>query len=335
MKRRLEKISTKIWYAHDLGPAELLRGRFADYSYDVHTHDKACFALFTRGAIRIRMRGSEFVARAGDLYAIDADEPHAGWPIDNVGWSLRTLYVDLGYLRALLDDDSSGRTPALAGPIIRDPDLASLFRGVHYCSEISGPSLKREESYLNFVTRLFERHVRYCHAAKAPGWEDRHIRLARDFLDHHLDEKVRLVDIANAAELPPFRLFRSFERATGMSPHTYQRQARIRFAAGLIRLGHALGDVAAASGFADQASTIAPAGTLSNTVGARSAKEVAATQPGAWVSDHAVQPTANFCRKPPVSERVVAAAKIHSARPSRGAPLHCGCASMSPLTEKS
>ena len=98
----------------------MLRGRFVDYSYDVHTHDKACFALLVHGAIRIKMRGTEFVARA-------------------------------------------------------------------------------------------------------------------------------------AAGLPPFRLFRAFERAIGMSPHTYQRQARIRFATGLIKLGHPLRDVAAASGFADQA----------------------------------------------------------------------------------
>ena len=42
-------------------------------------------------------------------------------------------------------------------------------------------------------------------------------------------------------------------RATGMSPHAYQRQARVRRACALIRLGQPLADVAAAAGFADQA----------------------------------------------------------------------------------
>jgi AraC-like DNA-binding protein len=254
MTRRFDKVIMKIWRADDLDAAELLRGRFAEYSYDVHTHDKACFALITHGAIRIRMRGGEFVARAGDLYAIHADEPHAGWPVDKEGWSLRTLYVDLGHLRARLDgDDASGATPSLVGPIIRDAELASLVHGAHFSSETAGPSLQREECYLRFITRLFERYVRTTRTPATVRWEDRTIRLARDFLDHHLDEKVRLADIANAAGLPPFQLFRAFERATGMSPHCYQRQARIRFAASLIRLGRPLGDVAAASGFADQA----------------------------------------------------------------------------------
>jgi AraC-like DNA-binding protein len=253
--RRLGKVSTKIWCVDDLEGAEFLSGRFRDYSYDVHTHEKACFALITRGAIRIRTRGAETVARAGDLFAIDADEPHAGWPIDETGWSLRTLYVDVECLQELVRDRDCHRwpAPALAGPIIRDPHLASMFHSVHCDSEVAGPSLKREERYFEFITRLFERHTRGASLAKSPDREERAIRLARDFLDHHLDRQVRLVDIAKASGLTPFRLFRSFEKTTGMSPHRYQRQARVRFAASLIRVGQSLSNAAFAAGFADQA----------------------------------------------------------------------------------
>lgn len=250
MTRRLGTVHTKIWCAEDLGDAELLRGRFSDYSYDVHTHDKACFALITRGAIRIRMRGAEFVARAGDLYAIDASEPHAGWPIDAAGWSLRTLYVDTQRLNALMGEGDEA--PALAGPIIRDGPLTSVFREIHLSSEVAGPSLPREEAYLAFIARLFERHMRSAVLRPSIGREERAILLAREFLDRHLDQQVRLGDIATAAGLPPFRLFRAFERTTGMSPHGYQRQARVRHAVGLIRLGHSLSDAAVTAGFSDQ-----------------------------------------------------------------------------------
>ncbi len=252
MPRKTGHVLAKLWRADDLGGAELLRARFNDYAYDMHTHDKACFALITRGAIRIRMRGGEFVARAGDLYAIDAEEPHAGWPIDDEGWSLRTLYVDAGRLRAIAGEEAAS-PPALAGPMIRDRALISLYGGVHACSEAAGPALKRDERYAQFIARLLARHTRTPRRAAAAGREDRAVCRARDFLDHHLGEKVRLAEIAAAAGLPPFRLFRAFERATGMTPHGYQRQARIRFAAGLIRNGHPLGGVAVASGFADQA----------------------------------------------------------------------------------
>jgi AraC-like DNA-binding protein len=255
MTMRFGKVHTKFWRADDLGGAELLRGTFADYSYDVHTHSNACLALITQGAIRIRMRKAEFVAQTGDLYAIDAEEPHAGWPIDDNGWSLRTLYVDVSRLRATISDDAGAfaLTPALAGPIIRDRQLTGLFHDVHASSEAAGSPLEREERYSDFIARLFEQHTDGGQRLAQPGREDRAIRRAREFLDARLDEKVHLGDIAQAAGLPPYRLFRAFQRATGMTPHCYQRQARIRGAANLIKLGHALGDVAAASGFADQA----------------------------------------------------------------------------------
>jgi AraC-like DNA-binding protein len=255
MTRHVGKVSTKIWCADELGGAELLRGSYADFSYDLHTHDKATFTLITRGAIRLKARGTEFVARAGDLFAINADEPHAGWPIDAEGWSLRTLHVEIGRLKALIDnvDRSSARRLEIAVPIIRDRALTSLFCGVHNCSETAGPLLNLEEQYLKFVARLFNLHMRCGPTPASSGREDRAIRLARDFLDHRVDKQVRLTDIADAANLPPYRLFRAFERATGMSPHGYQRQARIRLAIRLIRGGDALSEVAAAAGFADQA----------------------------------------------------------------------------------
>jgi AraC-like DNA-binding protein len=249
-------VSAKIWRADDLGSAELLRGRFANYAYDLHTHDKACFSLLVRGTIRIRMRGSEFTANAGDLYAIDAEEPHAGWPADDAGWSLRTLYVNVEQLRDRLGHDgaSASKVPSIAGPIIRDSKLSGLFQKLHFSSETSGSSLGRGEAYLRFIERLFERYTRVkATFPDDPSGESRAIKLAREFLDQHLDQQVHLAEIADAAGLPPFRLFRAFERTLGMSPHTYQRQGRIRFATGLIRQGHPLSQVATAAGFADQA----------------------------------------------------------------------------------
>ena len=256
MPRRFDKISTKLWRDDGLGSAELLRGSFAGFAYDIHTHDKACFALLTRGAIRIRMRGHEFVARAGDLYAIDPEEPHAGWPIDDEGWSLRTLYVRPQELHALYScgEGVLSHTPSIAGPIIRDEVLAAHFVEVHRSSEVAAAPLQREQAYLDFISDLFARHMRNVASPDATASrEDRAIRIARDFLDEHLDQRVRLDEVARAAGLPALKLFRSFERATGMSPHGYQRQARMRLATELIRRGRALSVVAATTGFADQA----------------------------------------------------------------------------------
>jgi AraC-like DNA-binding protein len=252
MQARKEHTAITLWRAPDLG-AELLSGHFSDFTYDVHTHDTACFALLTRGAIRIKMRGQEFTARSGDLYAIEADEPHAGWPADETGWNLRTIYVDTAYLRSLVSENHESRMLDLQGPIIRDPELASMFYGVHRGSQVRGPSADREEGYLSFAARLFERHTANMKVCLRSGREDRAIRAAKAFIDHTLDGQVSLAAIANAAGLPPFRLYRAFENSTGMTPHAYQRQARVRLAIDLIRADRPLPEVAYSTGFSDQA----------------------------------------------------------------------------------
>ena len=251
---RRSEAQAKLWYVDELG-AEMLRARFDDFSYDLHTHDTACLALITEGAIRIRMKGGEFVARAGDLYAINPDEPHAGWPVDETGWSQRTIYADLGSLQERLSEEFGDKgTPTIRGPIIKDPALTAAFMAIHRRSEEDGPRLERDESYLAFVRHLFDRHVvdGGKEISEARG-ETAAVRRARDFLDGHLDANVSLADIAASTGLPPFRIYRAFERETGMTPHVYQRQARIRAAMDLIRNGEPLAEVAAAVGFADQA----------------------------------------------------------------------------------
>ncbi|WP_152046657.1 AraC family transcriptional regulator [Aureimonas psammosilenae] len=242
-----------FWRAHDLG-ADLLRAKFEKFSYDLHTHDSACLALITEGSIRIRMPGAEFVARKGDLYAIDPDQPHAGWPVDQSGWSQRTIYVDLGVLHSRVADiDAKDRTFSIRGPIIRDETLAAAFAGLHTHSETGGPRLERDEAYLRFACRLFARHTDQGPSSAVTGVENAAVRRAKAYLDSRLDERVSLSEIAAAANLAPFRLYRSFERETGMTPHAYQRQARIRLALQLLRHGNELAEIAATIGFADQA----------------------------------------------------------------------------------
>jgi len=245
--------STKIWKAKMLD-ADFLRGRFIDFSYDLHTHDTACLALITDGAIRIRMRGRDFIARKGDLYAIDADEPHAGTPVDGHGWSQRTIYVDLQKLRDRRNDGEACAAPCfLRGPVIRDNHLTLLFQQLHSASELSTPQLAQDEHAVRFGDYLFGRYVDGESPKRPARAEGRAVARAKEFIAHRLDRKLSLASIAAAADLPPFRLYRAFQREVGMTPHDYQRQARIRRSVDLIKKGVPLADIAAATGFVDQA----------------------------------------------------------------------------------
>ena len=247
------RCDTVIWRDDALAGAEWLRGTYSDFAYAPHAHDAECLAVITRGAIRIRAAGREFVARPGDVFAANADVQHAGWPIDGAGWSLRTMYVGLDRLRSVLTGETVTGTGTLAGPFLQDPELWARLLAAHQCSESTGPGLRRDEALIAFTDRLFERYVRPVRRDDRADDAPRAVRRAREFLDAHLDTRISLQDLAGVTGLPPSRLLRAFARAVGMSPHAYQRQVRLRHATTLIRAGTAIGDAALAAGFADQA----------------------------------------------------------------------------------
>jgi AraC-like DNA-binding protein len=247
------RCDTVIWRDEALAGAEWLRGKYSDFSYAPHAHDADCLAVITRGQLRIRAGGREFIARQGDMFAANADVLHAGWPIDDAGWSLRTMYVDLDRLRGVLTGEPVTSTGTLCGPHLQDPELAARLVAAHECSEGIASGLRRDEALVGFTDRLFARYVRPLRPEDRAGSAPRAVRLAREFLDAHVDTRISLQDLARITGLPPSRLLRAFGRAHRHSPHAYPRQVRLRHATTLIRGGTSISDAAASAGFADQA----------------------------------------------------------------------------------
>ena len=253
MHRPRHRCDAAIWRDDALAHAEWLRGTYSDFAYAPHAHDAECLAVITRGRLRIRAAGQEFVARAGDMFAAPAGLLHEGWPLDDDGWSLRTVYLDLSRLQALLAGEDTAFPGRLAGPHVQDPELAARLIAAHECSEGQGPALRRAETLLAFADRLFRQHVRPVRLGDRPDVAPVAVRRAQEFLDAHVDTRVSLQDLAAVSGLPPSRLLRAFARAVGQSPHAYQRRVRLQQATALVRRGHRIGDAAVAAGFADQA----------------------------------------------------------------------------------
>jgi AraC-like DNA-binding protein len=63
---------------------------------------------------------------------------------------------------------------------------------------------------------------------------------------------VTLADMSKQAGLSRFHFLRSFAKATGLTPHAFQLQARLHLARRMILSGQPLAAVATDAGFADQ-----------------------------------------------------------------------------------
>ena len=90
-------------------------------------------------------------------------------------------------------------------------------------------------------------------AGLTPGDQARAADRVRAFLSGEHAAQATLADLAEVAGCSRFAAYRAFRGRFGLAPSDYQRQLRLRAARRALGGGTAVADVAAATGFADQA----------------------------------------------------------------------------------
>lgn len=78
------------------------------------------------------------------------------------------------------------------------------------------------------------------------------VRWAQEYLHTHAGDSISLDDLAAAANLGRFQLWRAFSKELGCSPHAYLRRLRLARALRLLRAGVPVVEAALQLGFADQ-----------------------------------------------------------------------------------
>lgn len=204
------------------------------------------------GAGYIRQRGSELVARAGELILLRAGAPHdygtaAGSPRWRYLWCHfhpRDEWIDLlawpeivsRIMCVRLDDPAVRR-----GVLSRLREVDAFAKGSHPLADrFAVNALEHALLLINEVT-----------GRVASGLDPRVVE-AMQRLGSDLAQSVTFADLAQALGLSASRLAHLFRASTGMSPGQYREQQRLRRAAELLATGgQRVGVVAAAVGFSD------------------------------------------------------------------------------------
>jgi AraC-like DNA-binding protein len=244
----------KVWRPADLYDVEFLAGSYSEHAYPWHAREDICFGVLTRGTFNLNTRTRRGVATRGSIILINAEEvfqgrskvPHAGCKIHIHPDVVRRTAEELKTYAPL---------PAIAfrGPVFEDAELALSLLELHRSSEIDSSPLESQSRMVAVISQLLARHAETRLEAPKKASEPFAVQRARELLNENLSAKVTLEELSEFAGLPPFRLLRAFQRATGLTPHAYQVQARVRAARIMLRRQVSLADVAAAVGFADQA----------------------------------------------------------------------------------
>lgn len=244
-----------FWRIDAARGAELLKARFIDHVYDRHVHDRYLVSVILDGAERFACRGVSHVVGPGDLTVIEPDIVHDGEPGADGGWAYRVSYFAP---EALADavEQLTGRPelPRFVANQMNDPDLVARFRRLHEAAEVADPAmaLARDAGWADALSDLVTRHARVVPLVDRAGREPLAVARARAYLDAHVNDAVRLDELAALAGLSPLYLIRAFKRSTGLPPHAYQMRRRVVEACRRLRVGEAPAEVAAACGFADQ-----------------------------------------------------------------------------------
>lgn len=214
------------------------------HSYPKHFHTQFGIGLINSGTQKSLSGRGLVEAGPGDIITVNPGEVHDGSPIGEGPRSWHMLYLDPELIVEATNELAAGIEFSL--PALTDNVAAGCFRNLFtsVTHEQHRNTLAQEQSLLLLLAQLFH--------SREPTETTPTLRLARERLDDDPANPISLGELAQLCGINRYQLIRSFQRATGITPHAYLIQRRIQLARRLIASGTPLAESAAAAGFADQ-----------------------------------------------------------------------------------
>lgn len=206
-----------------------------------HEHEDGHFILVLSGRYRSSARGAEEILGPGDLLWNPPGTHHQDCFSSAEG---RFLSLSLPARQAQelgLGDEGArrlrGLTERQGRTLVQRAEALDL-----------GDLLDTEAQCLTLCALTAGEAAPEIAAQRAPPW----LRRCMERLVDESEQALRLGDLAREVGVHPVSLARAFRRHYGLSPGQLQRRSQLNRAAALLRRGEAIGQVAAACGFADQ-----------------------------------------------------------------------------------
>lgn len=240
----------------DLPGVELLVAERSVRRWVVLHHAYAlCTVLDLARPVPWKYRGRRFDLGGDGCSFMEPGEVHANLRVSDPA-TFRVLFLEPGLVeKAAAEIGIAGAIHFKLAQIDQasHPQLRRALLAFHASIEQRATQLERE----SLLVRCLELAFRQC-AERAPPPPRvtaclPSVLRAREYIEEHLTEPVRLDELVAAAGAPSrFQLVRSFAATTGLPPHAYQIQRRINLARQLLAHGLAPADIAVRLGFVDQ-----------------------------------------------------------------------------------
>ncbi|HUB37546.1 MAG TPA: AraC family transcriptional regulator [Streptosporangiaceae bacterium] len=245
----------RYWQHGSVEGVDLLRARYVTHRYGRHAHETYTFGLIEAGVEEFDYGSNVFRAGPGAVALLDPDVVHTGHAAIPSGWRYRVLYPQVSVITEVAGELGwPPGTPRFPQTVVYDAGSATLLRAAHRAAE-HGDQLASSSLLAAALAGLLR-----AHATPGPASPAAAIRRApqavgtvRELLAERISDPPSLAELAALTGLSQFALLRAFRDATGLPPHAYLNQLRVRKARLLLDDGLPPADVAARTGFADQA----------------------------------------------------------------------------------
>lgn len=254
MSRKGRKEQANFMHVDDLGGLEVLQATYRRQTFSRHSHEGFCVGVIDEGAQRFYRTGGEHVAPLGSVILVNADDIHTGSSASEDGWSYQAMYPKPELLAFLSRDlkTVAGATPYFPNPVVQDAGLAGQLRLAFGMMRSNENRLVKETLVFSALTWLMLRHGKSRIVPAVQSKAQSQIARIKAFLDDFPEANISLLELAEKAGLSPYYLLRQFQQVTGLPPHAYQIQARLRKGRQLLKAGNGVLETALACGFHDQ-----------------------------------------------------------------------------------
>ena len=208
-----------------------------------------------------------FILHLGPEAVVEVHEPEAGWVPHLAGVNTLTVLPagDVHEFRTSVSIDALmvdvtptflssvlGRATLPFATGVSDPLIESVLLALAAEAAAGSPhgAARAEKLCAVLLSQAMERLCPPVRAETSGALEGQRLRLVLEHVNRHLDEELRLRELAKIARLSVYHFGRAFKVSTGLTPHQYVLNARVQRAKMLLSESSlAITEIALATGF--------------------------------------------------------------------------------------
>ena len=232
---------------------ETVHGEQMGHEFPRHTHRSLGIGLVEQGKRIFRCRGEELAATPGQIFIIPPQVAHT-CRSGAAPHTYRLLMVTPDVLAVILADFShKDKSPSYFKRLLLDDTI--LFENLlslHRLLDSDESLFYKQSTLLPLVGAIVAQCVDAADAPPTSAKQQETIARVKSFMDDHYADDFSLADLASRAHFSPYHFLRLFTACTGIPPHLYQQQVRIRQAKSKLLQGASLSETAVETGFGDQ-----------------------------------------------------------------------------------